>query len=1423
MKGKNHSQGAFVLFCSITLFLLASVFVGNASAKSVYLSANHHTSEFDAWNINPDGTVTKQATYMLQHSTDPAGIGIDAITPTGNPVMFISSEGSGGLEIVDPVTLTYMGVSSGPTNLSGVDVNDADDIVYALKRQSNSLYIFIWDPIAKTLTQDALIYLPNISYGYGIALDDSRDILWVSDTGNSMVRAYNVAVSNWSNIAEIPALSRSLSHSAIDVAVDASRNLVYTVAGWAGSNLISKYDVAAGTETTVDVGHGAMGVAVDETTGYVYITGGGSYGNDSGDNLEVWNCSASPFSLVQATTDLGNPAGIAIANVSYNPLNLTKNDIIVGKGVYVGSSFAYRIACDNANNNYDAENVTLLDDLPIEVDFVSATQGGVYDPAAHTVFWDIGTIAAGEVGPTIELKVKVNENATSGSTVYNYCTINADGIPPTTVIDQDPDDPDDEPGSPVVGDEFIWQQIDLDGDVYTVKVKANEKPDDPSIFVYPNYSGLCNPELEPDEINVYKPNGQIETDENTQRKIFGYARNAALYRSWAGENEDPIPILDKLGGFHRHPKTPEARHCCTKEFWVIPELCLFKIGGGTDTSFYKDYPGYLAFPDEYTVGNGIPNIIDWDYNWESLIKDGIAGLCGGILDVIHPVGIANYNKRQAAYEELLRKIVIQESRGIHYMLLDGWAKGLVNILETAKPYITAASTLSKVDKILMQLKHVSVTAKILKEVMATRIFDYDDILNLADGINAAHNFTAVGEKLAPVFLNSVSVITEAFGIGFRLAGDVMASIFYTGAMIDYGREILDAMDATIFASSSGLDHALWSAYFSVREKISTDLEREWWKNLGKEFLRLSQEHGLNYLIDATQMCIGVATLASLLAPEPILTKAAAGVLFVVNVGLEALQQLAEYHENQENQQKIVLCSTLEYSWWNNPIYTYGLPPFQFTGPVQSGDVDRFNWLVSSKLYQGVFVTETMFDLKSGFLKDIEGWLDNIFGSGEFNQRRKDVESYKNRLIKIFFGEGDTDPVLCRLTGRRAVEGEYIGFVPKKELDYLLSPTKRCLHGVDELNLNLCSPGEIGIIDPAGRHLGTFVYDAGGGNFISEDLSQIPGGTDSGPGTEPRNINIPQPPLPGEYEIILFGKESGPYTVKIQALSEGSVLSESITHGVFKPNRAEDGVFELEDSTNVDAIELTLAPIPRGDVAGIVTDAATGTPIAGARVQVGDTSDISSTDGSFQITNVVPGTLIITGSARGYHSYVSDEVALAPGEQLVHYIQLNPVGITLNTGWNLISLYTQPDNTGIDTVLGPISGKYSCVWAFQNNSWKVYDPDHPGFSDLSTMEPGWGYYIYMTEAATLPMTGTEPSKSIDLIRGWNLVGYNSCTHQPIADALKSIEGKYVSVWAYINGQWRVYDPANPGFSDLTTMEPGYGYWIKTKQNCTWTLP
>ncbi len=165
----------------------------------------------------------------------------------------------------------------------------------------------------------------------------------------------------------------------------------------------------------------------------------------------------------------------------------------------------------------------------------------------------------------------------------------------------------------------------------------------------------------------------------------------------------------------------------------------------------------------------------------------------------------------------------------------------------------------------------------------------------------------------------------------------------------------------------------------------------------------------------------------------------------------------------------------------------------------------------------------------------------------------------------------------------------------------------------------------------------------------------------------------------------------------------------------------------------------------------------------------------------------------------------------------------PSGIGLSTGWNLISLYRQPPDTGITAVLNTIATKYHSVWAYTAGDWQVYDPTNPGLSDLSNMAAGSGYWINMRESGVLAVSGAAPPNATNLTSGWNLVGFNSETVIPVENALASIMDKVISVWAYGNGQWKVYDPANPGLSDLPTMEPGYGYWINTTQACTWTLP
>ena len=189
-----------------------------------------------------------------------------------------------------------------------------------------------------------------------------------------------------------------------------------------------------------------------------------------------------------------------------------------------------------------------------------------------------------------------------------------------------------------------------------------------------------------------------------------------------------------------------------------------------------------------------------------------------------------------------------------------------------------------------------------------------------------------------------------------------------------------------------------------------------------------------------------------------------------------------------------------------------------------------------------------------------------------------------------------------------------------------------------------------------------------------------------------------------------------------------------------------------------------------------------------------------------------------------------------GDEYIHMVMLAKRSssqvvhnVALQTGPNLVSFPVQPASTAIQDVLAPIAGKYTKVFAYDNatKSWKSYDVSVPSWANtLQNLDPSMGFWIYMNQPATLPVTGTLPSStSIPLYTGANLVGFPRANSQPIADALASIDGKYTKVFEYDAGtsSWRSYDVSIPSWANtLQELRPGYGYWIYVNQNCTLTV-
>ena len=176
-------------------------------------------------------------------------------------------------------------------------------------------------------------------------------------------------------------------------------------------------------------------------------------------------------------------------------------------------------------------------------------------------------------------------------------------------------------------------------------------------------------------------------------------------------------------------------------------------------------------------------------------------------------------------------------------------------------------------------------------------------------------------------------------------------------------------------------------------------------------------------------------------------------------------------------------------------------------------------------------------------------------------------------------------------------------------------------------------------------------------------------------------------------------------------------------------------------------------------------------------------------------------------------------------------------IPLLTGWNLVSFNLHPTSTAITDVLSSLGSNYDLVYAWDASgahsgavNWMRYAPGIPGNS-LATLDETQGFWIRMTSAVTLEITGTAlTTTNISLLttaNGWNLVGYPSAVNHSLPSALTD-HGvtDYNLMYAYhasdTSNPWKRYAPGVPG-NDLSELAPGWGYWIKVSAINTWIFP
>ena len=158
---------------------------------------------------------------------------------------------------------------------------------------------------------------------------------------------------------------------------------------------------------------------------------------------------------------------------------------------------------------------------------------------------------------------------------------------------------------------------------------------------------------------------------------------------------------------------------------------------------------------------------------------------------------------------------------------------------------------------------------------------------------------------------------------------------------------------------------------------------------------------------------------------------------------------------------------------------------------------------------------------------------------------------------------------------------------------------------------------------------------------------------------------------------------------------------------------------------------------------------------------------------------------------------------------------------------------QPVSTVITDVLSSINGNFDLVYAWDagTQTWDHYDPGATPHGDLTDLDEKMGFWIHMTAADMLAVTGSAPTTTyIDLYSnggGWNMVGYPSVTSRGVDAALAPDVGEdYSLVYAYHAGEaapWRRFDRTAPGWSNtLTNMDGGWGYWIQVSTSSNWNV-
>jgi hypothetical protein len=154
-----------------------------------------------------------------------------------------------------------------------------------------------------------------------------------------------------------------------------------------------------------------------------------------------------------------------------------------------------------------------------------------------------------------------------------------------------------------------------------------------------------------------------------------------------------------------------------------------------------------------------------------------------------------------------------------------------------------------------------------------------------------------------------------------------------------------------------------------------------------------------------------------------------------------------------------------------------------------------------------------------------------------------------------------------------------------------------------------------------------------------------------------------------------------------------------------------------------------------------------------------------------------------------------------------------LSIELTSGYNWISFNVIPEDLSLATILSSVGESANFISSQSSGTATNYGA-YGWYGGLESLEPTQMYKIEMSEPATLIITGLPvdvTETAIELITGWNWIGYLPQNLGSVGEALESVSENAEFISSQSSGTATNYG-AYGWYGSLEMLEPGNGYLL-----------